>query len=77
MMTDSNETYTGTATVSKENPTAPFEFDETQKMVFDIDDAGIGEDGTVPRTAQITPILIKEETSGSSDVQNLIMQPTK
>ena len=41
---DSNETYTGTATVSKENPTAPFEFDETQKMVFDIDDAGIGED---------------------------------
>lgn len=28
---DSNETYTGTATVSKEKSTAPFEFDDTQK----------------------------------------------
>ena len=64
---DSNETYTGTATVSKENPTAPFEFDETQKMVFDIDDAGIGEDGTVPENGVDYTYTVKEETSGSSD----------
>lgn len=64
---DSDETYTGTATVSKENPTAPFEFDETQKMVFDIDDAGIGEDGTVPENGVDYTYTVKEETSGSSD----------
>ena len=64
---DSNETYTGTATVSKENPTASFEFDETQKMVFDIDDAGIGEDGTVPENGVDYTYTVKEETSGSSD----------
>lgn len=64
---DSNETYTGTATVSKEKSTAPFEFDDTQKMVFDIDDAGIGEDGTVPANGVDYTYTVKEEASGSSD----------
>ena len=36
-------------------------------MVFDIDDAGIGEDGTVPENGVDYTYTVKEETSGSSD----------
>ena len=63
---DSDETYTGTATVSKGSPTAPFEFDDTQKMVFDIDDVEFDEQNN-PLPSGTDYIYTVRETSNSSD----------
>ena len=62
---DSDETYTGTATVSKNVSTAPFVFDDSQKLVFDITDAI--ENGT-PAEDGIDYSYTVAETSSSDDI---------
>ncbi len=62
---DSDETYTGTATVSKNDSTAPFVFDDSQKLVFDITDAI--ENGT-PAEDGIDYSYTVAETSSSDDI---------
>lgn len=62
---DSDETYTGTATVSKNDSTAPFVFDDSQKLVFDITDAI--ENGT-PAEDGIDYSYTVAETPSSDDI---------
>ena len=64
---DSDETYTGTATVTKNNHSnVPFVFDDSQKMVFDIYDVEFDEQNNpLPGGTDYTYTV--RETSDSSD----------